>query len=146
SQDKSCAIHPSSVNSRKNEKASDVPITSSKQLYAFGEKSKTGAMGGKGEGQTFLRSTTKLDPLGYMLFGAFQLTVTETGLLCDGWLPIEPSTNAGVPALDNVGRLKDVLDYSLLRVFEGLGVALNRGRSGSRNPNVRPGQRGPARA
>ncbi|GAA6045955.1 hypothetical protein JCM8097_003207, partial [Rhodosporidiobolus ruineniae] len=42
--------------------------------------------------------------------------------------------------------LKDVLDYSLLRVFEGLGVALNRGRSGSRNPNVRPGQRGPARA
>ncbi|GAA5843294.1 hypothetical protein JCM11251_007280 [Rhodosporidiobolus azoricus] len=140
SQDKSCAIHPSSVNSRKNEKASDIPITSSKQLYAFGEKSKTGAMGGKGEGQTFLRSTTKLDPLGYMLFGAYRLEVTQSGLDCDGWLPIIPSTSSGVAALDDVGRLKEILDYSLLRVFEGLGVAINRGRNnnGRSGPQSRP--------
>ncbi|GAA5900811.1 hypothetical protein JCM8208_004617 [Rhodotorula glutinis] len=132
SQDKSCAIHPSSVNSRKNEKAADVAITSSKQLYAYGEKSKTGAMGGKGEGQTFLRSTTKLDPLGYMLFGAYGLRVTEDGLECDGWLPIVAPRSSGVQALDDVERLKEVLDLSLLRVFEGLGVAINRGRGGGR--------------
>ncbi|GAA5985608.1 hypothetical protein JCM11641_004989 [Rhodosporidiobolus odoratus] len=138
SQDKSCAIHPSSVNSRKNEKASDLAITSSKQLYAFGEKSKTGAMGGKQEGQTFLRATTKLDPLGYMLFGAYHLQVVDAGLECDGWLPIVPSSSSGFTTLDDVGRLKSILDYSLLRVFEGLGVAINRGR----NPqsNGRPGQ------
>ncbi|GAA5869564.1 hypothetical protein JCM1840_004460 [Sporobolomyces johnsonii] len=128
SQDKSCAIHPSSVNSRKNEKAADVPITASKQIYAYGEKSKTGAMGGKGEGQTFLRSTTKLDPLGYMLFGAYSLEVTPSGLECDGWLPIVAGSSSSVSALDDVERLKDVLDHSLLRVFEGLGVAISKGR------------------
>lgn len=105
-------------------------ITSSKQLYAYGEKSKTGAMGGKGEGQTFLRSTTKLDPLGYMLFGAYALRVTEDGLECDGWLPIVAPRSSGVQALDDVERLKEVLDLSLLRVFEGLGVAISRGRGG----------------
>ncbi|GAA5926212.1 hypothetical protein JCM1841_001157 [Sporobolomyces salmonicolor] len=134
SQDKSCAIHPSSVNSRKNEKAADVPITASKQIYAYGEKSKTGAMGGKGEGQTFLRSTTKLDPLGYMLFGAYSLAVTPSGLECDGWLPIVAGSSSSVSALDDVERLKDVLDHSLLRVFEGLGVAISKGRE-------RPGAR-----
>ncbi|GAA6001633.1 uncharacterized protein JCM10292_004968 [Rhodotorula paludigena] len=128
SQDKSCAIHPSSVNSRKNEKAADVPITASKQLYAYGEKSKTGAMNGKGEGQTFLRSTTKLDPLGYMLFGAYALRVTDDGLECDGWLPIVAPSASGISALDDVERLKEVLDLSLLRVFEGLNVVISRGR------------------
>jgi len=137
----SCAIHPSSVNSRKNEKASDVAITSSKQLYAYGEKSKTGAMGGKGEGQTFLRSTTKLDPLGYMLFGAYGLRVTEDGLECDGWLPIVAPRSSGVQALDDVERLKEVLDLSLLRVFEGLGVAINRGRGGGRQQQQQQQQR-----
>ncbi|KWU41514.1 P-loop containing nucleoside triphosphate hydrolase protein [Rhodotorula sp. JG-1b] len=128
SQDRACAIHPSSVNSRKNEKASDAPVTSSKQLYAYAEKSKTGAMSGKGEGQTFLRGTTRLDPLGYMLFGAYSLEVTTEGLECDGWLPIVAPRPDMVSALDDVERLKDILDLSLLRVFEGLGVAITRGR------------------
>lgn len=69
---------------------------------------------------TFLQ----LDPLGYMLFGAFNLRVTDNGLECDNWLPIV----GNVSALDDVERLKDVLDCSLLRVFEGLGVAISRGR------------------
>ncbi|KAM0753259.1 P-loop containing nucleoside triphosphate hydrolase protein [Meredithblackwellia eburnea MCA 4105] len=124
SQDRSCAIHPSSVNSRKNEKAADLPVTASKQLYAYGEKSRTGGIGSKSDGQMFLRSTTMLDPLGYMLFGAFNLRVTESGLECDNWLPIV----GNVSALDDVERLKDVLDSSLLRVFEGLGVAITRGK------------------
>ena len=59
-----------------------------------------------------------------MLFGAHKLRVTETGLECDNWLPIV----GNVSALDDVERLKDVLDSSLLRVFEGLGVAISKGR------------------
>ncbi|GAA5911978.1 uncharacterized protein JCM6883_000753 [Sporobolomyces salmoneus] len=140
-QDKSAAIHPSSVNSRKNEKAADVPITSSRQLYAFGEKSKTGSMGGKGEGQTFLRSTTKLDPLGYMLFGAYDLQPVRDGLVCDGWLPIVAGMGA-VGVLDDVERLKGLLDLSLLRVFEGLGVAISKGQ-GNRGGPTRGGHQPP---
>lgn len=126
-----CAIHPSSVNSRKNEKAADLEITAQKQLYAFAEKSKTGGVGGKGDGQMFLRGTTRLDPLGYMLFGASTLRVTESGLECDNWLPIV----GNVAALDDVERLKDILDLSLLRVFEGLGVAIGARRQ---NQALRP--------
>lgn len=59
-----------------------------------------------------------------MLFGAFNIRVTERGLECDNWLPIV----GNVSALDDVERLKDVLDLSLLRVFEGLGVAMSQGR------------------
>ncbi|GAA6017989.1 hypothetical protein JCM11491_000022 [Sporobolomyces phaffii] len=128
-QDKSAAIHPSSVNSRKNEKAADVAITSSKQLYAFGEKSKTGTIGGKGEGQTFLRSTTKLDSLGYMLFGAYDLQPVRDGIVADGWLPIVAGRGA-VGVLDDVERLKGLLDLSLLRVFEGLNLAISKPRRG----------------
>ena len=51
-----------------------------------------------------------------MLFGASNLKVTESGLECDNWLPIV----GNVSALDDVERLKEVLDLSLLRVFEGL--------------------------
>ncbi|SCZ96644.1 BZ3500_MvSof-1268-A1-R1_Chr4-4g07510 [Microbotryum saponariae] len=140
SQDKVCAIHPSSVNSRKNEKVAaqelDVAINeivSSDQLYAFGEKSKTGSLANpSGGGQMFLRQTTMLDPLGYMLFGAHKLAVTDRGLECDDWLPIV----GNVAVLDDVERLKDVLDLSLLRVFEGLGVQIS--GSGGRGPAARP--------
>lgn len=67
-----------------------------------------------------LRSTTRLDPLGYMLFGARQLAVHSRGIECDDWLPIV----GNVGALDDVERLKDVLDASLLRVFAGLQAAI----------------------
>lgn len=70
----------------------------------------------------FLRGTTRLDPLGYMLFGASTLRVTETGLECDSWLPIV----GNVSALDDVERLKDILDLSLLRVFEGINSGIGR--------------------
>lgn len=93
-------------------------------MYAFAEKSKTGGIGGKGEGQMFLRGTTRLDPLGYILFGALDLKVTESGLECDNWLPVV----GNVSALDDVERLKTVLDLSLLRVFEGLGVGIGNRR------------------
>lgn len=58
-----------------------------------------------------------------MLFGASSLKVTDQGLECDQWLPIV----GNVSALDDVERLKDVLDHSLLRVFEGLGNTPSKG-------------------
>lgn len=70
----------------------------------------------------FLRGTTQLDPLGFILFGAFDCRISESGLMCDDWLPVV----GNVSALDDVERLKDVLDLSLLRVFESLGGTIGR--------------------
>ncbi|EHS64505.1 hypothetical protein PGT21_014362 [Puccinia graminis f. sp. tritici] len=117
--DRTCIIHASSVNSYKKQAAAgdDIPLQNERQLFAFGEKSLLPQRPGeKGKEQMSLRATTRLDPLGYMLFGARQLQPYPSGLRCDGWLPI--TGNAG--ALDDVERLKHVLDASLLRVFDGL--------------------------
>ena len=59
-----------------------------------------------------------------MLFGTSSLKIIEHGVEADEWLPII----GNVDALDDVERLKQILDYSLLRVFEGLGVAVAKGR------------------
>ena len=52
----------------------------------------------------------------YMLFGAYNLEVSERGLVCDGWLPIV----GNLDALDDIQRLKTLLDQCMLRVFEGI--------------------------
>lgn len=117
--DRTCFINLSSVNSYKKEAAAgdDIPLQNERQLFAFGEKSlHLPRPGEKGKGQMSLRSTTRLDPLGYMLFGARQIQPYTSGLRCDGWLPI----TGNEAALDDVERLKHVLDASLLRVFDGL--------------------------
>lgn len=80
-----------------------------------------------------LRSTTRLDPLGYMLFGARNLESSDRGLMGDGWLPIV----GRVDALDDVERLKKILDASLLRVFDGLQASLARDQRGYRPPAER---------
>jgi hypothetical protein len=60
----------------------------------------------------------------YMLFGAYNLRVTQRGLECDDWLPVIGNLHA----LDDVQRLKTLLDACMLRVFEGVGKSLVRGR------------------
>jgi hypothetical protein len=60
----------------------------------------------------------------YMLFGAYELVVTQRGLECDRWLPVVGNLHA----LDDVQRLKTLLDGCMLRVFEGVGKSLTRGR------------------
>ena len=52
----------------------------------------------------------------YMLFGAYKLEVTERGLECDNWLPIVGSLDA----LDDIQRLKTLMEACMLRVFEGI--------------------------
>ncbi|OCF41558.1 nuclear DNA helicase II [Kwoniella heveanensis CBS 569] len=130
SQDKTVFIHASSVNSRRREAGGPEEASASfnpaeKRLYAFGEKSRNVPLGGKETGGiTQIRSVTRLDPMTYMLFGAYELVVTQRGLECDQWLPVV----GNLYALDDVQRLKQLLDGCMLRVFEGVGKSLTRGR------------------
>ena len=115
-------IHPSSVNHlKKDVNESAVLGAGEKQLYAFAEKRQNVAMGGA-NAQMFLVTTTRLDPLSYMLFGAYNINVTERGLECDGWLPIV----GNIDALDDIQRLKTLMDSCMLRVFEGITMRRNR--------------------
>lgn len=90
---------------------------------AFVEKTSTGPV--NSNAPSSLRTTTRLDPMTYMLFGAYHLNVTAQGLVCDDWLPIQGSLDS----LDEVRRLKGLLDTCMLRVFEGVGQGLVKGRS-----------------
>lgn len=115
SNDRTTFIHPSSVNHRKREMVDQGGVsTGEKQLYAFAEKRRN--VTGGGAPQTFLVTTTRLDPMTYMLFGAFNLQVTERGLECDDWLPIV----GNLDALDDIQGLKTLMESCMLRVFEGI--------------------------
>jgi small subunit ribosomal protein S24e len=63
-----------------------------------------------------------LDPLSYLLFGAYDIRVTERGLECDDWLPIV----GNIDALDDIQRLKYLMEACMLRVFEGITFARHR--------------------
>jgi len=66
----------------------------------------------------FLCRTTKLDPMTYVLFGAYRIAVTAQGLECDGWLPVV----GNVYALDDIQKLKVMMEGCMCRVFEGLAM------------------------
>ncbi|CAA7265798.1 unnamed protein product [Cyclocybe aegerita] len=123
SRDKFALIHPSSVNHRKHGNSGDA--TPEKQLFAFAEKRQNNT---QGSGQTFLVNTTRLDPLSYILFGAYSVEVVESGLECDNWLPIV----GDVRTLDDVQRLKQSMEACMLRVFEG--ITMSRQRKGQHLP------------
>lgn len=74
----------------------------------------------------FVVTTTQLDPMTYMLFGARKVEVARRGLECDEWLPMIGSKTA----LDQVSRLKEVMDLCFLRVCEGIVVSQVRGGEG----------------
>jgi small subunit ribosomal protein S24e len=122
-------IHPSSVNNRRREQT-DEDQAVEKQLYAFADKRRNESSGGS-SATTFLVTTTRLDPLTYILFGAHNVDVVERGLECDNWLPIVGDVNT----LDDIQRLKTFMEASMLRVFEG--IAMSRMRKGQALP-VRP--------
>jgi hypothetical protein len=128
--DQTVFIHAASVNSRRREAGGPEGPSASfnpaeKRLYAFGEKGRNVPLGGKESSAiTQLRTVTRLDPMTYMLFGAYELVVTQRGLECDSWLPVMGNLHA----LDDIQRLKTLLDGCMLRVFEGVGKSLVRGR------------------
>ncbi|PCH33638.1 nucleoside triphosphate hydrolase protein [Wolfiporia cocos MD-104 SS10] len=121
--DKVVFIHPSSVNHRKREFPEQEPSgpRTEKQIIAYAEKRQNVSTGSSNP-QKFLVTTSRLDPLTYILFGAYRIEVTARGLECDEWLPI-----IGRPdALDEVERLKGLMQACLLRVFEGIIAARTR--------------------
>ncbi|PFH54478.1 hypothetical protein AMATHDRAFT_72275 [Amanita thiersii Skay4041] len=122
-QDKVTFMHPSSVNHRKREILPE--SHGEKQLIAFAEKRRNLTSGTSA--QTFLITTTKLNPMAYMLFGAYKLQAVHRGLECDNWLPIVGRSEY----LDNVHRLKMVIDSCMLRVFDGIAIG-RRQRKGNR--------------
>jgi small subunit ribosomal protein S24e len=91
-----------------------------RELFAFAEKTRNAAQGGHGA-QLFLRNCTRLDPMTYMLFGAYNLVVTPRGLECDNWLPI----TGNMDALDDLRRLKSMMEACMLRVFDGICGRMN---------------------
>jgi small subunit ribosomal protein S24e len=128
-------IHPSSVNNRKR----DVSIASqdgkviNKQIISYGEKRQNISLAGSStNAPMFLVTTTKLDPMTFVLFGAYQIAVTAQGLECDEWLPIV----GDVYALDDIQKLKVMMEACMSRVFEGL--AMRRTRFALRTVAVSP--------
>ncbi|KAG2154843.1 P-loop containing nucleoside triphosphate hydrolase protein [Suillus clintonianus] len=119
--DKATFIHPGSVNHRRHAVVNDQAME--KQLYAFAEKRRNMSMVGSSP-QTYLITTTRLDPMTYMLFGAYEIQVTERGLECDGWLPIAGNFNV----LDDIQSLKTAMESCMLRVFEGIVMARRKRR------------------
>lgn len=79
--------------------------------------SMVGGQSNSGGGQTMLKTVTRLDPLTYMLFGASKAKSANGGIMCDDWLPIRGDS----VALDDLERVKRMLDLCMLRVFEGIG-------------------------
>ncbi|OBZ79001.1 ATP-dependent RNA helicase DHX36 [Grifola frondosa] len=116
--DKIVLIHPSSVNHRKRDYIVDDAEGGprpEKQIIAYTEK-RQNISTGAANAQKFLVSTTRLDPLTYLIFGAYRVELTSRGLECDGWLPIVGRTRS----LNFVGRLKIMMENCMLRVFEGV--------------------------
>jgi small subunit ribosomal protein S24e len=111
------------VNHRKHTQNTE---TGEKQLYAFADKRRNET--GGGTPSTYLVTTTRIDPLTYILFGAFNVEVVERGLECDDWLPIV----GDLRTLDDVQRLKKSIEACMLRVFEG--ITMSRQRHGQNLP------------
>ncbi|KAG9104755.1 hypothetical protein FRC06_011237 [Ceratobasidium sp. 370] len=117
-QDKTAFIHPGSVNHRKRQVVDthkDLLELGEREMFAFTEKTRNAASADN-KGQLFLRGCTRLDPMTYMLFGAYDIVVTQRGLECDNWLPIVGNTDA----LDDVQQLKTLMEACMLRVFDGI--------------------------
>ncbi|PWZ01808.1 P-loop containing nucleoside triphosphate hydrolase protein, partial [Testicularia cyperi] len=126
SQDKSCLMHPSSVCHTKytKHKPYDAANLGEKEIFAFSEKIRNASGAAGNNANTMLRGCTRLDPLTYMLFGASEVRVLGDGVECDFWLPI----TGNMDALDNLEKLRSIMDVIMLRVFEGIGKRSNQDR------------------
>ncbi|ORX37412.1 P-loop containing nucleoside triphosphate hydrolase protein [Kockovaella imperatae] len=133
--DKHLIISNGSVNRKTREtgqsdKSPASPIVNEKRLYAFTVKaslpSEEGASGKSSANKkarsatSVLRQVSRIDPLTYLLFGAYDLVHDGKSLLCDSWLAV-----TGNPyTLSDIVKLRSLIDTCMLRVFEGLGHSL----------------------
>jgi hypothetical protein len=88
-----------------------------KEIFAFSEKIRNASGSAGNNANTMLRGCTRLDPLTYILFGATEVRVLGDGVECDYWLPI----TGNLDSLDNLEKLRSIMDVIMLRVFEGIG-------------------------
>ncbi|SPO41704.1 related to ATP-dependent RNA helicase [Pseudozyma flocculosa] len=142
SQDKTCFIHPASVCHLKytKHKHDDASHTGERELIAFSEKVRNTSMqtsGGASNAMTMLRGCTRLDPLTYMLFGAYDVRVTSSGIECDDWLPI----TGNLDALDDLERLKAIMDVVMLRQQQRRGGNNSNSNNNNNNNNKQLGAR-----
>ncbi|CCM07097.1 uncharacterized protein FIBRA_09424 [Fibroporia radiculosa] len=130
--DKTAFIHPSSVNHRKREILEHEEGTAliEKQIISYAEK-RQNISAGVSNAQKFLVTTSRLDPLTYLLFGAYRIEVTARGLECDEWLPIVGRQDA----LDELEQLKITMQACMLRVFEG--IIARQSQPGRRRNHIR---------
>ena len=89
-----------------------------KHIIAFAEKRQNISVVTNNP-QKFIVTTTRLDPMSYMLFGAYNIQVAGRGLECDEWLPVIGNQ----AALDQISRLKEAMDLCFLRIYEGILMA-----------------------
>jgi len=122
--DRVTLIHPSSVNNRKWDVSaySQEGRVVAKQIIAYAEKRQNISMVNASHAPMLLVTTTRLDPMTYVLFGAYQIAVTAHGLECDEWLPIV----GNIYALDDIQRLKVMMEACMSRVFQGLAMRRTR--------------------
>lgn len=114
SQDKTCFIESASVCHPRASREQE--YTGEKDLYAYQTKTSLSSTGTQ-KAPPMLRGITLIDPLVFMLFGASRMNPSQDGgMICDGWLPL----TGDFGALDNVERLKNLLDVCMLRVFEAI--------------------------
>ncbi|THV04948.1 P-loop containing nucleoside triphosphate hydrolase protein [Dendrothele bispora CBS 962.96] len=114
-QDRVTMIHPSSVNHPKNVTDLQKDTPQIKQIYAYLEKRRN-VSSSSGPASTFLVTTTHIDPMTYMLFGAHDMQKNDQGVFCDNWM----SVVGHLDALDDVYDLRQFMDGCMLRVFEGI--------------------------
>ena len=129
-------VHPSSVNHRKRDSSKfGNESRLEKHIVAYMEKRQT--ISSSHSGEKYIIGTTRLDPLTYVLFGAHRISVTERGLECDEWLPII----GRMEVLDDLERLKVMMEDCMLRVFQGLIASRQRRAHRNRRPLTYDGGR-----
>ncbi|HEV7737806.1 MAG TPA: hypothetical protein VGO47_10610, partial [Chlamydiales bacterium] len=105
-------LHPNGVNAPAMDEAFDRSCPP--ELYSFVEKRQNISVGSSG--QTFLVGTTRMEPLPYILFGAYDLKLTGKGLECDKWLLF----GGEYDTLADIHLLRQRVDACMRRVFEGI--------------------------
>ncbi|KAI0825124.1 P-loop containing nucleoside triphosphate hydrolase protein [Trametes gibbosa] len=133
--DKIVIVHPSSVNHRKKQMSDNDRPHVEKHIVAFMEKRQN--ISTNHNADKYLVATTRLDPLTYVLFGAYRITVTSRGLDCDEWLPVIGRTDV----LDDLERLKVMMEDCMLRVFQGIIASRQRKAQQFRKPLTYDGGR-----
>ncbi|KAH7104403.1 P-loop containing nucleoside triphosphate hydrolase protein [Auriculariales sp. MPI-PUGE-AT-0066] len=111
-------MHPSSVNHQSRDTKEAVRLSAmNRDIFAFADK-RQNLTTGQERPVMYLMSTTKLEPLTYVLFGAHEVRFaeSESALECDSWVAV----TGYMPLLREIEKAKSLLHACFLRVYEGI--------------------------